>query len=154
MFATFNFMVVEGVVRFERQAIDKLNLALKTGVEAGTKRLREEDSDEERYDSDDERRSPTPEPFYLGPTQSSAKHPTWNYRYQGRETGEGKILLGEDENVYQITLQGLKGRTLKGNFGAAIMQGCSFTGIKVEAGVKPNIDIGGEWAAYDEHACN
>ncbi|CZR63066.1 uncharacterized protein PAC_12963 [Phialocephala subalpina] len=154
MFATFDFIVVERVMRFERQASDKPKPAPKTAVKAGTKRPREDVSDEGRYDSGDERRSPTPEPFYLGPTPFSAKHPTWKYRYRGKETGESEILIGEDENVYHITLQGPKGRTLKGNFGATIMQNCTFTGVKVEAGVKPKIDIGGEWAAYNESAYN
>lgn len=169
MFSKFNFEVLEGVMRFERQPTDKPRpktaVNVKPTPKAGQKRQREDDSDggdEGRYgdydeDSDDEdededRRSPTPEAFYLGSTsQPSAKHPTWNYRYCASETGEGEIQLFEDQKVYQITF-GSKGLTLKGNIGASMFETCSFTGIKVEMGGEETIDIAEEWAEHSEVA--
>ncbi|KUJ09437.1 uncharacterized protein LY89DRAFT_741148 [Mollisia scopiformis] len=168
MFAKFNFEIIEGVMRVERQSVEKpifkAKDAAKSASTSGTKRRREHDLDDQRdrYDryndyedyEDEDRRSPTPEAFSLGPTnQPSAEHPTWNYRYRASET-EGEIQLEEDKNLYQVTFLGPKGRTLKGTIGASLLKECSFTGVKFEPPGKEAIDIGQAWADLSEAAYN
>jgi hypothetical protein len=157
MFALFNFAVLEGVMRFERQVSEKPNSTSKaitsSGPLVGRKRRREESYDEDDEDSEG-RRSPTPEAFYLGPTkQPSAKHQEWNYRYRAREV-EGPIALDEDKNLYQITFLGPKGRTLKGSIGADLFKKCDFTGVKIAPSGKKSVDVSEVWANYNETAYN
>jgi hypothetical protein len=130
----------------------------------GSKRKREDyDDDEDDRDEDDEedansddynneRRSPTPEAFYLGSTQKpSPKSPTWNYRWRGQEQGECEIQLYSDEKAYQITLSGQGGTNLAGTFGGSFCEDCEFTGKKISMGGKA-IDIGEEWEDHSERA--
>lgn len=154
MFATFEFMIMDGVMRFERPILEKPRTVSKAGSNSKLlshgKRLREE-SDEE--DDDERARSPTPEAFYLGATKEpSAKHREWKYRYRAMQCDSTEIQLGEDETLYGITFLGPKGRTLKGRIGASMFEECDFTGVKIEPGGKNDVDVGDAWAALNQQA--
>jgi hypothetical protein len=173
LFAQFDFGIIEGVMRFERQEGGSTSSSGNgSGSRStGKKRKREEDSegeqeteddasedededDEEESDEyDEDRRSPTPESFYLGAvTMPSKKHPTWDYRWRGSETGEGEIQLGSDANQYEITFCEPRGTKIKGMFGSEYHRDCGFTGVKIAPGGPSSIDISQEWADRNSDA--
>ncbi|KAL5324847.1 hypothetical protein ACEPPN_005966 [Leptodophora sp. 'Broadleaf-Isolate-01'] len=174
MFAEFDFGVLTGVLRFERQEGDTITSStrpMKSNDNDEEEKTEEEDEkgesthdedeisekssdtyaeNEEDDDDDDEaedRRSPTPETFYFKSiTQPSAKHPTWNYRYRGEESGEGVIELGSDLELYSLTFCGPSGRVLKGTIGGSVFEDCTFTGFRVGDVGTEYLDIREEWA--------
>lgn len=100
-------------------------------------------------DSNEQRRSPTPEAFYLSETvQPSPKHRTWHYRYRGEDASG----LVSDDDLYTITFGGSQGRTLEGTFGGGAFGDCDFTGVKVAIGRDIGLDIREEWAKRDASA--
>ncbi|KAK0105507.1 hypothetical protein ONS95_004132 [Cadophora gregata] len=193
MFAYFDFGVLTGVLRFEKQKGDtKTSSSPRPAVysnvvdddehksgednerdeepEYAEEHLDDDDDDEnsdkssdtydEKEDDDDEddedRRSPTPEAFYFDTiTQPSAKHPTWNFRFRGEETGQGEIEIGSDSELYSITFCSPRGQTLKGVIGSSSFGECTFTGVRVGGDGNEPLDIREEWAsrnasAYDD----
>ena len=144
MYAEFDFGILRGVFRFERQLNDEP--ATHPQQKTGDKRNREEYDGVDEDEADDSdgyggRRSPTPESFYLGSIQEpSPTYPTWNYRWRGKEFGETEIDLDADREVYQLTFSGLGGTELTGTVGASALKTCKFTGKKVSMAKKP-IDI-------------
>jgi len=164
MFAKFDFGVIGGVFRFETQAgVKKITAGSSNSAQkVGEKRKRDaydngEDDGEEHYSDEDDygnpRRSPTPEAFYMGSmTKPSPKQPTWDFRWRGQqEGGEEEICLGSDEKVYKITFREPFGTKLVGTLGGDILPDCEFTGVKFSM-AKPDINIGDEWAKYNERA--
>ncbi|KAG4438444.1 hypothetical protein IFR05_006054 [Cadophora sp. M221] len=159
MFAEFDFGILTGVLRFERQKGDTITSSTRPmkcdDIDEEEKPEEEDEKEEDEKeedetsekssdtygqkedddDADDEaeaRRSPTPESFYFKSiAQPSAKHPTWNYRYRSEETGEGVIELGSDSELYSLTFCGPNGRSLKGTIGGSVFGDCTFTGVKV-----------------------
>lgn len=148
MYGKFDFGMVTGVLRFEKQASDSGCSAKKQKVKYGYEDMNEEDGEDEWSG----RRSPTAESFYLDSALPSSKHPTWTYRWRGEETGEGEIQLGSDNEVFQIAFGGPKGTELEGTFGACFTGNCRFTGRKVGLGTASSIDIGYEWVKRNADA--
>lgn len=144
MFVEFDFGVVKGVFRLERQeGEDRTPFDASSDEESsendpsdGSEPLEEE---VDKYD---------PDMFHLGKsTGASTKHSTWNCRRRGEETKEGEILLGSDSNAYSITFQVLRGFTLKGNLGCDFAPDeFAFTGEKVDVLGDPDwVRISDEW---------
>jgi len=109
----------------------------KTKIEK--KRKREEsdggdEEDEDRYPSDSEEDTEIPDPDFKIPASyhPSSQNPTWRYRYRARETGEGEILLDEDENIYTITFSSEIGEKLSGTIQSTLFDEIVFTGHKME----------------------
>ncbi|KAF7864335.1 uncharacterized protein EAF02_010303 [Botrytis sinoallii] len=159
IFAMFNFIVVEGIMRFERP----------TGVpspkNADKKRKREstssidEDGDVMMSDvaqnvaSNSKHKESA---FFLGVNDKpTARCPTWPYRWRGEETGEGEIQVGSDKRLESITFDD-KNKSLSGTFTCGFAGKCKFTGLKVNN--RPHdsrIDPESQWesrseAAYEE----
>jgi hypothetical protein len=162
MFAKFNFGVVTGVFRFERQQGDTKTKAPQPSRK-NDKRKRKRDEYEEDGDSDQEesyneedaegRRSPTPEAFYFGSiTQPSAKYQSWNYRWRGEETGEGEISLYSEKRLFKMRFHGPKVEKLEGTFGGDFLEDCTFVGVKVGVKCEDDINIAEEWAERNEDA--
>lgn len=159
MFAEFDFGVLKGIMRFERQTSDKKSaLKNKTLIQPpnSRKRTREEyeSNDEENEESDDydRSRSLTPENFYLGKIlYPSEKHPTWNYQWRGGETGEGVIEVGEES--YKVKFCEPRGTRIEGTFGAGLFGDITFTGIKtLEKGNENVEDPSEQWHDRNEDA--
>ena len=117
------------------------------------KRIDYEYEHESDSDSDEEEIN---EAFYLSPNdRPSPKQPTFNYRWRGRETGEGEIEVGSDKNLTSITFSGQGGAKLSGTIECEYVQGCEFTGIKMEMGgpqEASRIKIEEEWRELNERA--
>jgi hypothetical protein len=162
IFGEFNFGLVEGWLRFEPQESKDAVKVKPEGTLTGQKRKRvDEDSDDERDYDDDERdydADELHEEFHLPPTHVPSKaHPTWNYRWRGRETGEGEIQLESDKNLESITFSGEGGAKLKGWFKCEYLKRCEFEGAKIELGdprAALKISIETEWTAFNERAYN
>ncbi|KAH7311846.1 hypothetical protein BKA65DRAFT_413203 [Rhexocercosporidium sp. MPI-PUGE-AT-0058] len=153
MFAEFDFGVLTGAFRFERQKEKTHSDDEASNKSSDTYSEKENDKDEDKDEEndndaeDEDRRSPTPEAFYFNSiTQPSTKHPTWNYRYRGEETGEGVIEVGSDSELYSITFCGPKGQTLTGTIGGGAFGDCTFTGVKVDGAGAEYLNIREEWA--------
>ncbi|KAH6682633.1 hypothetical protein B0J14DRAFT_466945 [Halenospora varia] len=148
MFAKFNFLILKGVMRFERQK--DLTAKKDKKPDSSRKRKRELNSeDEDEYNRD--RRSPTPDEFYLSPvTLPSKQHCTWTYRWRGEETGEGEIQARSEHNAYSITFLDPRGTKIKGTFGSEYFSDDEFTGVKIRPGRDSSIDISDEWAEGNE----
>jgi hypothetical protein len=118
---------------------------------AGEKRKRDDDPpDENEYYNGP--RSPTPDAFYLGSTQSpSPIAQTWNYRWRGTEEPQSVLALYSDKNVYEITFSGPGGTILSGTIGGGFLEDCTFTVKKIAMGGQ-SIDIGKKWAEHNESA--
>lgn len=163
MFAKFNFGVVTGVFRFERQRDDTKAKSATPNTDKNKKKRKrynseqEDDSDqkEESYGEEDDegRRSPTLEAFYFGSiTQPSAKHQSWKYRWRGEETGEAEISLYSDKTLFKMRFYGPKVEKLEGTFGGDFLEDCTFVGVKVGVTREDDIDIAEEWAERNEGA--
>ncbi|XTI94725.1 hypothetical protein V2W45_1441463 [Cenococcum geophilum] len=154
MFAKFDFAIIEGWFRFEGSAMSKASRK-KKGALIGQKlkRIDYEYEHESDTDSDEEEIN---EAFYLSPNdRPSTKQPTFNYRWRGRETGEGEIEVGSDKNSTSITFSGQGGAKLSGTIECEYVQGCKFTGVKMEMGdprEASRVKIEEEWRELNERA--
>jgi hypothetical protein len=145
-------------MRFERQGLTgqdakRVSAQKQNKILAhGSNDMYERDLSE--YDSD--RRSPTPESFYLSApaTKPSPKYPAWNFRWRGAETGEGVIELNSDEKAYTVTFEEPMGTKFTGIFGSNFFDDCQFTGIKLGLGRDSSVNISEEWADRNERAYN
>ncbi|KAJ8064598.1 hypothetical protein OCU04_006927 [Sclerotinia nivalis] len=158
MFAMFHFIVVEGIMRFERP------IPIPRSQNGNGKRKREdaymdEDgdilmSDIPQYDANGNNPNNYRESaFFLGANDKpSARQPTWQYRWRGEETGEGEIQLGSDKTLESITFND-KEKSLSGTFTCDFAGRCTFTGSKEmyrphESRIDPEV----EWADRSEAA--
>ncbi|KAL2062472.1 hypothetical protein VTL71DRAFT_6738 [Oculimacula yallundae] len=179
MFAEFDFGVLTGVLRFERQKSDPI-MPLKQPVrsedddrkenegynDAITRQEEEEDngtgdkssdrydepgSDDDENNEQDDRRSHTPEEFYFRfIPRPSPKYPTWNFRYRGESTDEGVIEEQSDCELYSITFCGSTGWCLSGEIGGTALGKCSFTGVKVGVAGNECFDIRRAWRNWQD----
>ncbi|KAK8064090.1 hypothetical protein PG996_008742 [Apiospora saccharicola] len=170
MYATFDFIVTNGVFRFERHRKDtKLAASSRDDTKKGKKARHSDDGDdseaegensddgsnEEDYlNSHEPSRSPTPEAFYFGSIpQPSAECRTWNYRWRGNDSGTNEIQLYSDEGLFEIKWYGPRAEKLKGTFGGDFLDNCTFTGVQIGVGADlEDIDIAEEWDNRNEHA--
>ncbi|KAF5879556.1 uncharacterized protein Bfra_006765 [Botrytis fragariae] len=159
MFAMFNFIVVEGIMRFERPN------GVPSPKNADKKRKREstssidEDGDVMMSDISQTVASNSKHKesaFFLGANDKpTARRPTWPYRWRGEETGEGEIQLGSDKRLESITFDD-KNKSLSGTFTCDFAGKCEFTGLKVNNRPQDSrIDPESQWesrseAAYEE----
>ncbi|CAD6439737.1 f3264f75-1397-40cf-9e4f-c25dccdfe720 [Sclerotinia trifoliorum] len=158
MFAMFHFIVVKGIMRFERPN------PISRSQNGNGKRKREdaymdEDgdilmSDIPQYDvNGNNPNSYRESAVFLGANDKpSARLPTWQYRWRGEETGEGEIQLGSDKTLESITFND-KEKSLSGTFTCDFAGKCTFTGLKVmyrpqESRIDPEV----EWADRSEAA--
>ncbi|OCL08917.1 hypothetical protein AOQ84DRAFT_354257 [Glonium stellatum] len=151
MFAEFDFGIVSGWFRFEGSMPRGVSGTQK-GVKTGQKRKRidefdvDEDSDEEEIN----------EAFHLSPKDlPSLKQSKWNYRWRGRETGEGEIQTNSDEKLNPITFSGEGGAELHGTFECEYLAKCEFNGFKIELGnprEASGISIEEKWRGLNESA--
>ncbi|RAL67783.1 hypothetical protein DID88_008510 [Monilinia fructigena] len=158
MFAIFDFIVVEGIMRFERPTP-----VPRSQNESGKRKREDSYMDEDgdvlmddipQYDMDDS--SPnnyTESAFSLQDNDKpTARRPTWGYRWRGEETGEGEIQLGSDRTLESITFSN-NGKELSGTFKCDFAGKCNFTGLKVmsrphDSRIEPEV----EWANRSEDA--
>jgi hypothetical protein len=148
MYARFDFRVVEGILRFEKPgAATPVFDRLKPRTEEGWYEDEDEDEDEDRNDDDDEN-------FQLGPTDKpSPQNPTWNFRWRGKETGEGVIELYSEERLCSMTFSGTGGCKVTGTFHNEYVEDCEFSGVKVSAEPRRGrFDIRGAWSDHNENA--
>ncbi|TGO30982.1 hypothetical protein BPAE_0002g00740 [Botrytis paeoniae] len=159
MFAMFNFIVVEGIMRFERPT------DVPSPKNSDKKRKREstssidEDGDVMMSDVSQNVASNSKHKesaFFLGANDKpTARRPTWLYRWRGEETGEGEIQLGSDKRLESITFDD-KNKSLSGTFTCDFAGKCEFTGLKVNHRPQDSrIDPESQWesrseAAYEE----
>ncbi|ESZ96072.1 hypothetical protein SBOR_3549 [Sclerotinia borealis F-4128] len=158
MFAMFHFIVVEGIMRFERP------IPVPRSQNESGKRKREDDymdedgdvlmSDIPRYDANDSNpNNYTESAFFLKANDKpTARRPTWRYRWRGEETGEGEIQLGSDRTLESITFTN-KGKELSGTFKCDFAGTCNFTGLKVMS--RPHdsrVDPEAQWVNRSEAA--
>lgn len=157
MYAAFDFAATKGVMRFERQKGESRKPFDASLVPAGSQADEKDSQDShDEYDEygDRDRRSPTPEAFYLGKTaEVTPNHTDWDFRWRGEEMGEGVIEVTSDKTLYSMTFCGPRGFTLKGTFGGGIFPKCTFTGKKIGGfGPKSVLDIVQEWTDRNERA--
>jgi hypothetical protein len=116
MYADFDFVSCEGIMRFANQGKTPA-----VNTKTGNKRKRE-DEDNSIY-----------EPQFLlhPPLKPSPQHPTWQYRWRGEDTGNGEIQLYSDEELYSITFKGPGGTECSGLIGVPFHGTAEFTGRKI-----------------------
>ncbi|KAI9646549.1 hypothetical protein NHQ30_004542 [Ciborinia camelliae] len=153
MFAMFNFIVVEGIMRFEAP------VPVPRPQSERVKRKREDSyldedgdvlmNDISQYDANNYREGA----FFLGANEKpTARRPTWRYRWRGEETGEGEIQLGSDRRLESITFS-KSGMELSGTFKCDFAGKCNFTGLKVTSRPRNSqIDPEAEWVSRSEAA--
>ncbi|TGO51612.1 hypothetical protein BOTNAR_0350g00070 [Botryotinia narcissicola] len=134
MFTMFNFIVVEGIMRFERPT------DVPSSKNADKKRKRESTSSIDEDEDGDVMMSDVSQnvasnskhkesAFFLGANDKpTARRPTWPYRWRGEENGEGEIQLGSDKRLESITFDDKK-KTLSGTFTCDFAGKCKFTGL-------------------------
>lgn len=156
MFAMFHFIVVEGIMRFERPIpIPRSQRGKRKREDA----YMDEDgdilmSDIPQYDANgNDPNSCRESAFFLGANDKpSVRQPTWQYRWRGEETGEGEIQLGSDKRLESITFND-KEKSLSGTFTCDFAGKCTFTGFKeVYHPHESRIDPEVEWADRSEAA--
>ncbi|KAM0158955.1 hypothetical protein ACHAQE_000726 [Botrytis cinerea] len=159
MFAMFNFIVVEGIMRFERPT------DVTSPKNGDRKRKRErtssidEDGDVTMSDVSQNGANNSnykESAFFLGANdRPTARRPTWPYRWRGEETGEGEIQVGSDKRLESITFDD-KNKSLSGTFTCDFAGKCKFTGSKIMYRPQDSrIDPESQWesrseAAYEE----
>lgn len=153
MFAEFHFNVVEGVFRFMKP------IPVPKSESNDSKKRKWKDEEDENDDVNMEEYEPyeansdiedlsnyTEKVFHLGAKDKpTARRPTWQYRWRGRETGEGEIQVDSDCDVQNITFS-KKGEELSGTFICDFIGTCEFTGIKkgpTQLGTSPDPEY--EW---------
>ncbi|TGO19698.1 hypothetical protein BTUL_0003g01550 [Botrytis tulipae] len=158
MFAMFNFIVVEGIMRFERPT------DVPSPKNADKKRKRESTSSIDEDEDGDVMMSDVSQnvasnskhkesAFFLGANDKpTARRPTWPYRWRGEETGEGEIQLGSDKRLESITFDDKK-KTLSGTFTCDFAGKCKFTGLMINRRPQDSrIDPENQWESRSEVA--
>ena len=141
IWAEFDFHILTGVFQFIKPTPANLLKKL-SPTKALLKRKRkdkvedEEDEDEEvsvyEEDEDDEDDSSTPKDFILSTKdRPSLKSPRWNFRWRGKETGEGEIQFSSKEYLCSITFHGVGGTKLTRIFESDLIRQAKFTGLKI-----------------------
>ncbi|KAA8572805.1 hypothetical protein EYC84_003382 [Monilinia fructicola] len=159
MFAMFNFIVVEGIMRFERPTP-----AARSQNESGKRKREHSYMDEDgdvlmddipQYDTEERAAQAITQKAHFSlkdHDHPTARRPTWGYRWRGEETGEGEIQLGSDRTLESITFSN-NGKELSGTFKCDFAGKCNFTGLKVMS--RPHdsrIEPEAEWAKRSEDA--
>lgn len=96
-----------------------------------------------------------PAGFYLPlDTITSAAQPYWNFRWRGRETGEGEIQLYSEDYLCSISFSN-SGTELTGVFNGGCTGQVKFSGVKIcsDSGEEPCYgDADREWESLNEAA--
>ncbi|TAQ87992.1 hypothetical protein B7494_g3674 [Chlorociboria aeruginascens] len=157
MFGLFDFNVIQGIMRFEKPVP-----VPKSKSEPDSKKRKwetdEEDDDgyidmEDYPDFETEPSHYSNSVFNLGAKDKpTARRPTWQYRWRGRETGEGEIQLYSDKQIQSITFS-KKGDQLSGTLKNDLLD-CKFTGTKIRSTSPTAVNPDSEWDIYSESAYN
>jgi hypothetical protein len=157
LFAKFDLGILTGYMRFERQRSTGqeskgVPVQKQSKISAHHSNDNYNDIVSESYDLD--RRSPTPESFYLSSSAArpSDRCPTWNYRWRGNDECRNYIQWDSDEKAYEITFEEPMGTKLRGTFCCSFLDECEFTGIKLGLGGDSSFDISEEWADRSSRA--
>ncbi len=168
MSGEFNWGILEGVMRFQNPGASKSRVVSKSkSTTADKSETEEEGDDEENEDEDDEEDDnledetdevsgegdpkQLPKPNITPNSIPSPQHPTWTFRWRGRETGQGEIQLGSDQNLCSMTFRGPGGCKLNSIFYCDFIGECAFTGLKIGDGSKlQRVDIDGRWMEFSE----
>ncbi|KAF7957631.1 hypothetical protein EAE96_003205 [Botrytis aclada] len=156
MFAMFNFIVVEGIMRFERPTdVPSTKTVDKKRKRDSTSSI-DDDGDVVMSDVSQDGASDRKykeSAFSLGANDKpTARRPTWPYRWRGEETGEGEIQLGSDKRLESITFDD-KNKSLSGTFTCDFAGKCEFTGLKVAYRPQESrIDPESQWESRSEDA--
>ncbi|KAF7907543.1 uncharacterized protein EAF01_005129 [Botrytis porri] len=156
MFAMFNFIVVEGIMRFERPTdVPSPKTSDRKRKRQSTSSI-DEDGDVMMSDVSQDGASNSKykeSAFYLGANDKpTARRPTWPYRWRGEETGEGEIQLGSDKRLESITFND-KDKSLSGTFTCDFAGKCKFTGLMINRRPQDSrIDPESQWESRSEAA--
>lgn len=165
MWAQFDFRMLTGVWRFETSSAG-------TGVAGGSEgkgkgkgkgkgegekktAAREWDGWEmEVEDEEEDEKEEENEDFYLRKNDKvSEKQPKLNFRWRGRESGEGVIELYSDRKLCEVTFSGRGGWKMSGVFRSTFTSNCTFTGVKVDTKQREGgCDIQEQWQDHSEYA--
>ena len=119
IFALFEFMVIEGIMRF-------VNPDPITASTSRSSRGLVESNDEDREDDEDE----SPAQYLLAASALlSSKNRDFKYRWRGEETGEGETQLYSDEKLCSISFE--SPNTLRGVFHSDLVD-ADFRGFKTD----------------------
>ncbi|KAG9228608.1 hypothetical protein BJ875DRAFT_526167 [Amylocarpus encephaloides] len=153
LFATFDFGVVTGVIRFEKQPGDKSQTST-TKQPTSRKRTRD-DSEGDLVDDPDsdgkesEKGDNDPSNFLLTTVRlPSRKHKKWTFLWRGEETGEGEIQ--NDNDRCEIVFGEPRGMVIMGSFDSFVA--ADFTGVKVAAGREASTNPKYEWEERGDDA--
>ncbi|KAH7381009.1 hypothetical protein BKA64DRAFT_226567 [Cadophora sp. MPI-SDFR-AT-0126] len=150
LFAKFNFGIIEGYMRLERQAKDPNRSIGQPAKKRKRLEVEHEDTAYDPYDSD--RRSPTPEEFYLGKiTMPSQENPIWNYRWRGTDVGCGEKQIDSEKKLYRISFLEPLGTNIEGTFGSEYHKDCAFTGHKIATGKTCDGNLSEAWSELSEN---
>jgi hypothetical protein len=150
LFAKFNFGIIEGYMRLERHAKDPNRSTGEPAKKRKRLELEHEDIPYDPYDSD--RRSPTPEKFFLGKvTMPSAKYSRWNYRWRGTDVGCGENQIETEKKLYNITFLDPMETKIEGTFGSEYHKDCAFTGHKIATSKPYDGDLSEAWSELSEN---
>ena len=130
MWATFDFIVLTGVMRFLAPVQGPATESKGQAVTAGSKRKREDDWD---ADEGDDRYPNRFRPEFSFPPASlpSAANPSLPFIWRGEETGEGEIQLYSNRlKGCMITFGGPEGTEMNGTFNGSIVGKIQFSGMK------------------------
>ena len=169
MWATFDFIVYTGVMRFVKPASESTPPALKPTSTLKRKRAESEDENDdeeeecedgestgsESYDDEDGESDDLGSAEFLleSGQKPSPKQAIWNFRWRGEETGEGEIALGSDDKMCEIKFGGQSGTELSGTIHTDIAGSCDFKGWKTGPLTStPMISVGEEWERRSKRA--
>jgi hypothetical protein len=153
MYGQFDFGILEGILRFEKQGAAATGTSDSKSKAPKSRESPFDEYEEEEEDEEDEGESAN---FYLGAKDKpSPQQPTWNFRWRGRETGEGEIQLGSDEKLCSITFSGPGGCKLTGTFNNEYTGKSKFSGIKTSTEQRKRsrgIGVEEQWRGYNARA--
>ncbi|KAF2433382.1 hypothetical protein EJ08DRAFT_77515 [Tothia fuscella] len=174
MFGKFDFGVVNGWFRFENPTGKTRTPSTAEKIaKIGKKRKRdswdvgenddgddgEEKDDEEglyHYGTDGDADEPNGVYLLNAENRPSSKQPIWQYRWRGRNSGEGEIQTDADKVLESVTFSGRGGAEMTGTFRWDYIIGeCKFTAVKVKMGnpkEASKIEIDLEWERLTERA--
>ena len=136
MYASFDFIVLTGIMRFVNRSPEVT--APKEGPKPESSKTYNAESHDEFHDesadfSDDSSLSSTPLQFLFPPTSLPSAHkPFFSFLWRGEETGEGEIQLCSDQKLCSLKFE--SPHALSGTFISSVTGRVPFRGIKRETG--------------------
>lgn len=142
IWATFDFIVITGVMRFLAPTGGSGSASKSHGSRTGPKRKFGE------FSQDDLNGTSQAEFIIAGSERPSTARPKWSYIWRGEETGEGQIQLGSEQlKGCTITFGGEHGQDMTGTFNSNYTGTISFTGEQCSIAGRFGPIIG-DWHKY------